>query len=318
MPSQSSQLGKRRRSAFYQKSKKQIKRRRTTMTLRRPFLMKPQGEIKCSTGCLYRTRLTMLNGETERPWYLISAATTNKGERNHNQQVINGIRNGVASFERIGRKILNKNLAIRLKIQSGAQRDVAVRYVLVMKKDLDNKSVADQGLATDDNNPFYNRGTDVDGDANNEFPSDYANINPIMQWRDLSNIDQFVILLDKTVILKQNWNSNNAPVPDGRSDFVPVPNGRWTTDQVCDPNPYGATVTDGVPMATVYKEHYLDLSKLGPTTAYDEVEDQASSGQYGYVEKNGIYLIAATDYTTNDNLDPAVEISGTYRFRYID
>jgi len=313
--SQGSQLGKRRRPAFTQKSQKP---KRRTLYKPRRVIRRPTAEVKCSQGVFFRTRLTNQNGEDQRPWYLIEAATNNKGERTFNQQVINGIKNGVASFERVGRKISNKSLAIRLKIQSGAQRDVAVRYVLVMKKDLDNKSVADQGLATDDNNPFYNRGTDVDSQAHNQaVPSDFANINPIMQWRDLSNVDQFEILLDKTVILRQNWNCNSAPVPDGRGDFVPVANGRWTTDQITDPNPYGAVVTDGVPMVTLYKEHYLDL-KGTITTGYDEIEDQASSNQYGYVEKNGLYLIAATDYTTADNLDPAVEISGTYRFRYLD
>lgn len=264
-------------------------------------------EVKSLTGVLNVTRLFNHPGESQPyPWSFINACTVNQSQAAHSQQMINVPAPGTAAFNRIGSKIRNKQLALRLKIISFAQRDCAVRFLLVMKKQCDNKSVADQ-TTTDDNNPMFNRGTEcLNQGIDDPVPSAYNTINPITQWRDLSNSDQFTILLDKRVMLRQGTTSLNAPVPDGR----------WDNQTQVDPNPYGAVVTDAVPRYEVYKDYYINLK--GTITKFLYTGAAQRSDNYAYCETNGIYLIAATDYIPQGDNDPAVEISGTFRYRFLD
>lgn len=293
-------------------SAKRFKPRAPTIKRRnvKKMFRNPSNETYYNTGAFVTTDLPTVSGEdsAQQPWRLISASTFNTGNQAaRDQQLINAYPFGTAPFSRLGRKITLKNLQMHLKIQSFSQRDVTVRYVLVQKYDVDNKSDEDQTI--EDNNPFSLRGTDMLNAAWNDAPpSAYNTNNPIMSMRDLNGTLKFRILLDKKVTIRQNWNNN-----------YPVPQTSWGINTQIDPHPYGeCDVTQGIPQSQVYKDHYIDLGNL--VTTYSFTGDSTVTQNYQYVETNGLYLIAATDYistTTSGQPDPLPRISGSWRMSYL-
>lgn len=268
-------------------------------------------DLSYNTGALAKTDLVTVSGEdsAQQPWRLVSAATFNTGSQPaRDQQMFNAYAMGTAPFSRLGNKIVCKGLQLHLKLQSFSQRDVTIRYVLVQKYHCDNQSVVD--LSDEDNNPFYLRGTEMLNAAlNDPPPSIYNTNNAIMSMRNLNGTKDFKILLDKKVTIKQQWNNNNVPVAETN----------WGINQTVDPHLYGeASVDDGIPQSHVYKDHYIDLKDL--VTTYSFTGDSSIANNEQYLEHNGLYLIACTDYiseTKENGPNPLPQISGSWRLCYL-
>jgi len=269
-------------------------------------------DLNYNSGALVKIALpgTATEDSALQPWRLISAATANTGVQPwREQEMFNALPFGTAPFSRTGNKIVCKGLQLHLKIQSYCQKDVAVRYALVQKYNCDNQSVAD--LTDEDNNPYNLRGTEITAASLNMIPpaTDAIN-NGIMAMRNLNGTKDFRILLDKKVILRQQTNTLNVPCPESH----------YSTQQSVDPHLYGeASVVDAVPRAMVYKDHYIDLKDM--VTTYSFTGDSAVSNNYQYMEHNGIYLIACTDYVADitglGSGIPQPTITGSWRLCYL-
>jgi len=268
-------------------------------------------DLSYNTGALAKTDLVTVSGEdsAQQPWRLVSAATFNTGiQPARDQRMFNAYAMGTAPFSRLGNKIICKGLQLHLKLQSFSQRDVTIRYVLVQKYRCDNESPVD--LSDEDNNPFYLRGTEMLNAAlSDPPPSTYNTNNPIMSMRNLNGTKDFKILLDKKVTIRQQYNNNN----------VPVDQAVWGDNTIVNPILYGeASVVDGIPQSQVYKDHYIDLKDM--VTTYSFTGDSSISNNEQYLEHNGLYLIACTDYIskiTQGQPDPLPQISGSWRMCYL-
>lgn len=311
-----SYLGKR-RNPYSQSSRPSYKRpyQKPIYKRKRKYYAKKamkvlSSDLNYAYGALVKTNLPAILTEDsgQQPWRLVPAATfQTPNQPARDQEMFNALPFGTAPFSRIGNKIVCKYLHLHLKLQSTSQKDVTIRYVLVQKYHVDNESVAD--LTDEDNNPFYLRGTEMNVAALNDTPpSSYNFNNGIMSLRDMNGTKDFKILLDKKVTLRQGWNNN-----------YPVPENAWTSTTQTDPHPYGeCNVFQGIPQTTVYKDHYIDLKDIISTYSFSG--DSSISNNYQYLEHNGIYLIACTDYVGSGQpsiLTDLPSICGSWRMCYM-
>jgi hypothetical protein len=326
-----SQLGKRPRSQSQQLALVPARSRapRVRLMKTRRVAQKSKSfapEIKHQTGSLLETSLFMNNSEQvdssfPSQWKFVDCVYTNfLSQTPQLQKVLNGLNHGTNAYERVGRKIKLQKLQLRLEFISRWQRDVKIRYVVVQKKDFNRTDPSDLTLI--ENNPYYQRGnTPTINTVGSAYPDNQGgnNMNGIRAFKNLLTSQDFKILLDRTVTLKQSWNINSAPIGDNQ----------WANNVRPDPDPYGAIeaggVAAGVPYARMYKTHVLDLKDL--VVKYTDTAP-TTRDSYGQVETNGIYVIACVDNAPTDlaggpqpGTDPwqqAVLARGNFRMSYYD